>query len=85
MGREGEGVREEEGGDGRGREGVGGRVGGRREGEREGGGEGGRGRGREGEGSEWEREGGKELKQSSVNSFCTIVVRHSVKEGSHQG
>ena len=43
-----------------------------REGGREGGGEGGRGRG----------ERGRKLKQSSVNSFCTIVVRHSIKEGS---
>ena len=44
--------------------------------------------GREGEGGggkEGGGEGGRELKQSSVNSFCTIVVRHSVKEGSHQG
>ena len=47
--------------------------------------EGGRGREGGGGGEGGRREGGRELKQSSVNSFCTIVVRYSVKEGSHQG
>ena len=69
MGREG--AREGERGRGRevGREG--------REGGWDGGGGGGGGRGKGTEGGL--------LKQSSVNSFCTMVVRHSVKDGSHQG